>query len=231
MARIMYDLCGEDTALRFSPFCWRAALAMRHKGLTLETRPWHFSDKQDIAFSNQEKVPVIVDEDDEVVTDSFDIMTWLDQKYPGPALFGDDMARSRARFIKHWAETTLAPALMKIAILDVFSIIDPKDQPYFRESREARFGMTLEAFQNTEQGLEMLDKALPPLRAQLEGSDFIDGDHPGGADYLVFGMFMLAYVVREQPLLKAEDPVAQWHERMLDLFGAMARNAPRVGTR
>lgn len=231
MARIMYDLCGEDTALRFSPFCWRAALAMHHKGLTFETRAWHFSDKQDIAFSGQEKVPVIVDEDDEVVTDSFDIMTWLDQKYPGPALFGDDMARSRARFIKHWAETQLAPALMKIAILDVFSILDPKDQPYFRESREARFGTTLEQFQNTGQGLEMLEKALPPLRAQLEGSPFIDGDHPAGADYLVFGMFMLAYVVHDGALFKSDDPVAQWHERMLDLFGGLGRNAPRAKSR
>ncbi|WP_438764300.1 glutathione S-transferase N-terminal domain-containing protein [Kushneria sp. TE3] len=231
MARIMYDLCGEDTALRFSPFCWRAALAMRHKGLTLETRPWHFTDTQDIAFSGQGKVPVIVDEDDEVVTDSFDIMTWLDQKYPGPALFGDDMARSRARFIKHWSETTLAPALMKIAIVDVFSIINPKDQAYFRESREARFGMTLEEFQDTDQGLEMLEKALPPLRAQLESSPFIDGDHPAGADYLVFGMFMLAYVVHDGALLKSDDPVAQWHERMLDLFGGLARQAPRAGSR
>ncbi|WP_456269518.1 glutathione S-transferase N-terminal domain-containing protein [Kushneria sp. AK178] len=231
MARIMYDLCGEDTALRFSPFCWRTALAMRHKGLTLETRPWYFTDKQAIAFSDQEKVPVIVDEDDEVVTDSFDIMVWLDEKYPGPALMGDDMARSRARFIKHWSETVLAPSLMKIAILDVFSILDPKDQPYFRESREARFGMTLEAFQDTEQGLEMLEKALPPLRAQLDGSDFIDGDHPGAADYLVFGMFMLAYVVHDGTLLKADDPVAQWHERMLDLFGGLARNATRVASR
>ncbi|GHC14754.1 beta-aryl ether-cleaving enzyme [Kushneria pakistanensis] len=231
MARIMYDLCGEDTSLRFSPFCWRAALAMRHKGLTLETRPWHFTDKQDIAFSGQEKVPVIVDEDEEVVTDSFEIMAWLDRKYPGPALLGDDMARARARFMKHWSETALAPALMKIAILDVFSIIDPRDQDYFRQSREQRFGMTLEEFQDTEQGLEMLEKVLTPLRAQLEGSAFIDGDHPAGADYLVFGMFMLAYVVHDGALLKSDDPVAQWHERMLDLFGGLARQAPRVGSR
>lgn len=230
MARIMYDLCGEDTTLRFSPFCWRTALAMRHKGLTLETRPWHFTDKQDIAFSQQEKVPVIVDEDNEMVIDSFEIMAWLDRKYPGPALLGDESAKARARFIARWSETQLAPALMKIAILDVFAILDPKDRDYFRETREKRFGMTLEEFQNSEQGFQMLENVLTPLRVQLGDAPFIDGDHPGGADYLVFGMFMLAYVVHDGTLLKPDDVVAQWHERMLDLFGGLARNAPRVAT-
>ncbi|MFC0269727.1 glutathione S-transferase N-terminal domain-containing protein [Kushneria aurantia] len=228
MTRTMFDLCGADQRLRFSPFCWRVRLALAHKGLEAETRAWHFTDKQAIAFSGQQKVPVLVDEDDEVIVDSFDIMAWLDDKYPVVSLLGEGEAQRRARFIKHWAEGALAPAIMKIAILDVFAAIDPKDRDYFRESREQRLGSRLEDFQDAQEGARLLDAALKPLRAQLEDAPFIDGERPGGADYLAFGMFMLPRVVRPQPLLEEGDAAHGWHERMLDLFDGMARNAPRV---
>lgn len=227
MSRTMFDLCGEDRRLRFSPFCWRTRLALAHKGLECDTRPWHFTDKEAIAFSNQPKVPVLVDEDEEVVTDSFEIMQWLDRKYAGPELLGSRMALARARFVKHWAETALAPAIMKVALLDVYATIDPKDRDYFRHTREARLGTLLEAFQDSDAGLRQLDQALTPLRAQLADRPFIDGDTPAGADYLVFGMFMLPRVVRPEPLLETDDVVNAWHERLLDLFGGLARNAPR----
>ncbi|MBN8909662.1 MAG: glutathione S-transferase N-terminal domain-containing protein, partial [Rhodospirillales bacterium] len=57
----MYDLAGEDPALRFSPYCWRSRFAAAHKGLPLETIPWRFTDKQAIAFSGQGRVPVLRD--------------------------------------------------------------------------------------------------------------------------------------------------------------------------
>lgn len=231
MSRTMFDLCGEDRSLRFSPFCWRTRLSLAHKGLECDARPWHFTDKEMIAFSDQQKVPVLVDEDEEVVTDSFDIMQWLDRKYPGPELLGDRSSLARARFIKHWSESALAPAIMKVALLDVYDTIDPKDRDYFRRTREERLGATLETFQDSEEGLRQLDQALTPLRAQLADSPFIDGDTPAGADYLVFGMFMLPRVVRPEPLLEIDDVVNAWHERMLDLFGGLARNAPRRSAR
>jgi glutathione S-transferase len=39
MTRTLYDLAAKDPEMRFSPFCWRAKMAMRHKGLDFETIP------------------------------------------------------------------------------------------------------------------------------------------------------------------------------------------------
>ena len=57
----LYDLAGEDPSVRFSPYCWRTRLALAHKGLDVETIPWRFTDKEMIAFSDQELVPVIIE--------------------------------------------------------------------------------------------------------------------------------------------------------------------------
>ena len=35
----LYDLAGAEAERRFSPFCWRARMALAHKGLDVETVP------------------------------------------------------------------------------------------------------------------------------------------------------------------------------------------------
>ena len=72
MGIIMHDLAGADPSLRFSPYCWRTRFALAHKGLPVETLPWRFTDKAAIAFSGQDRVPVIRD-DGAVVADSWAI--------------------------------------------------------------------------------------------------------------------------------------------------------------
>ncbi|OHV13801.1 glutathione S-transferase N-terminal domain-containing protein [Kushneria phosphatilytica] len=233
MARILYDLCGADQRLRFSPFCWRTHMALKHKGLDYEARPWLFTDKDEIAFSvegdgSKATVPVLVDDDDRVVTDSFEILRYLDHAYPGMTLLAHDQAESRARFIKYWSETQVAPAIFRAIILDIFHNLDERDQPYFRETREKRFGTTLEEFRNVDQGLEMLDRALTPLRSHLQDLPFLDGQTAGGADYIAFGIFMTAHVMRAEPLLAEDDVVMQWQNRLLDEFQGFARNATTV---
>lgn len=52
MAIQLYDLCGKDDR-RFSPYCWRTKLALKHKGLDFETVPWRMTEKDRIAFSGQ----------------------------------------------------------------------------------------------------------------------------------------------------------------------------------
>jgi hypothetical protein len=44
---------GEDTARRFSPFCWRIRVALAHKGLTVETIPWRFTEKAAIVIPDR----------------------------------------------------------------------------------------------------------------------------------------------------------------------------------
>jgi glutathione S-transferase len=228
MAVVLYELAGADPAVRFSPHCWKTRMALAHKGLEAECRPWRFSDKEEIAFSGQGLVPVLIDEG-EAVHDSWRIALFLEARYPTrPALFpGDDSAV--AGFVNAWADTTLVPFIARTILLDIYGCLRPEDQGYFRETREKRFGATLEAVAaDRATNLAGLDRALAPLRQVLKSQDFIAGAEPAYADYCVFGMFMWPRCVSGVTLLEESDPVYHWRERLLDRFDGMARKAPRV---
>ncbi|QJQ95902.1 MULTISPECIES: glutathione S-transferase N-terminal domain-containing protein [Halomonadaceae] len=227
MSRLLYDLSGVDDGLRFSPYCWRVKFALAHKGLDYQTRPWRFSEKQALEFSGQSTVPVMVD-GEEVVSDSYEILRYLDRNYPDKPLLGGVDAEARARFFKFYAERSLAPAIMRTIVMDLLNAIAPEDRDYFRESREKRFGRSLEDLHSPSKGLSMLDQALEPMRGRLAESDFLDGDAPAAADYLVVGSFMWARVVSTADLVSNADPVYAWLERMLDLHGGLGREAMRI---
>jgi len=57
----LFDFAGADGAVRFSPYCWRARLALAHKGLPVETIPWRVAEKEAIAVSGQGEVPALLD--------------------------------------------------------------------------------------------------------------------------------------------------------------------------
>lgn len=227
MTRLLYDLAGADPALRFSPFCWRTRLALAHKGLPAETTPWRFTETDRIAFSGQGLVPVLVD-GDRVVHDSWAIAEYLEGSYPDrPSLFGGPAAQALARFVNGWADSILHPWIARMVVRDILDVIRPEDRAYFRESRERRFGMTLEAVVATrEQTRETFRKELQPVRLTLRAQPFLGGEAPLYPDYIVFGAFQWARVCSSFPLLEPGDPVHAWRDRMLGLFGGLARMTP-----
>lgn len=75
MAIKLHELAATEDDRRFSPYCWRIRFALEHKHLDIETVACRFTDKGVIAFSGQDKVPVLVDGDN-VVSDSWAI-AWL----------------------------------------------------------------------------------------------------------------------------------------------------------
>jgi glutathione S-transferase len=226
MAMTLYDLAGAEDDRRFSPYCWRAKMALKHKGLEFDTVPWRFTEKDAIAFSGQKLVPVLVD-GGHMVHDSWNIAVYLDEAYPQrPGLFEGHEARALCEFFNHWAFRTLHPAIFKVVVLDVFAKIHEKDRAYFRESREKRFGMTLEAFAaDPKTKLADFRGALEPLRPVLAQHQFVSGKGPGYADYILFGVFQWARAVSPIRLLEPDDPVFAWRERMLGLWGNYAREA------
>ena len=226
MARTLYDLAGAEADRRFSPYCWRVKMALAHKGLPYETVPWRFTEKEAIAFSGQGLVPVLVD-GERVVTDSWAICQYLDGAYPEAPLAEGPQAWAHAFFIKNWTERSLQSALSPLLYLDIFRQLRPKDQAYFRATREARVGMTLEAFGADVPGaLEKLHKVLEPLRSTLSAQPFVGGGAPSVADYLVFGAFQWARCVSPVQLVEADSPVFAWRGRMLQLYGGVAANSP-----
>jgi len=226
----MYDLAGDDAARRFSPFCWRARMALAHKGLDVETMPWRFTEKDKLPNPNDGRVPVIVD-GDRVVHDSSAIADYLEQRYPDrPSLFGGPTGRALAGFVQNWTETIVQAGLVRLVVLDIWRHAAPQDRDYFRTSREARFGTTLEeAVKDREARLPAFRASLDPLRRTVERQNFLSGSAPGYADYIVFGAFQWARAISDLELLAADDPVRAWRGRVLDLHGGLARRAPAYG--
>ena len=230
MAITLYDLAGAEAERRFSPFCWRTKMALAHKGLEVETVPWRFTEKDKLPQPNGGRVPVIVD-GDRVVHDSSSIADYLDTRYSHrPSLFGDEAARALTRFVQNWTETVLQPGLIGFVVLDICRHSAPQDQTYFRQSREERFGRTLEeVVKDREARLPAFRESLTPLRRTLERQKFLAGDAPAYADYIVFGAFQWARAISDFELLAAADPVAAWRGRLLDMFGGLARNSLAYG--
>jgi len=173
---------------------------------------------------------VIVD-GDRVVHDSTAIADYLEQRYPDrPSLFGDEIGRALARFVQNWTETVLQAGLVRLVVLDIHRHCGPKDQAYFRRSREERFGASLEdVVRDRETRLPAFRASLDPLRRTVERQDFVSGKTPAYADYVVFGAFQWARAISDFEVMAANDPVTAWRGRMLDLFGGLARRAPAYG--
>ncbi len=222
----LYELAGADADVRFSPHCWKTRFALAHKGLEAGRLPWRFCEKEAIAFSGQGLVPVMI-HGETTVSDSWRIALYLEETFPDrPSLFGSSNAVPLTHFINSWGDTTLLPALARIILVDVFDCLDDRDRAYFRQSREARFGMSLEdVVADRAKHLAAFRNALVPLRRTIEQQAFLAGAAPAYADYCVFGMFMWPYCTSSVELLEANDPLVAWRERMLDLFGGLARSA------
>jgi glutathione S-transferase len=162
MTITMYDLAGAESSRRFSPFCWRARMALAHRGLAVETVPWGFTEKEKLPQPNAGRVPVIVD-GGTVVHDSTAIADYLEEHYADrPSLFGGEIGRALARFVQNWTETVLRAGIIPLVVLDIHRHSRPQDQDYFRRSREERFGRTLEEVVHDR------ETKLPAFRASLD---------------------------------------------------------------
>jgi glutathione S-transferase len=227
MARKLFELVGTDAERPFSPYCWRTRMALAHKGLDMESIPWRFTEKGAIAPHKSDKVPVLLD-GDKAVVDSWVIANHLEDTYPDrPSLFGGEGGRAMGRMLNWWGDVAIVGGIFPLIAADVHDHLLPVDQIYFRETREARLGRTLEETSaGRDKGIEGFRKSLDPMRLTLRSQPFIGGASPNYADYIVFGGFQWARVTSSFKLLKQEDPIHAWREKMLDLFDGLARKSP-----
>lgn len=222
----LFELAAEDAEIRFSPHCWKTRMALAHKGLHSINVPWHFHEKERLTPFKATTVPVLID-GQEVVSDSWAIALYLEDKYPSlPSLFGGENTVPVAAFVNAWADYTLLPALSHVILLDIYQQLHPKDKYYFRQSREKKFGMSLEEVVfDKKRYLLQVEKILNPLRQVLKQKDFISGAKPAYADYSVFSLFMWVRCCSQQELLVEGDPVYKWRSRLLDAYDGLARHA------
>ncbi|MDO9024219.1 glutathione S-transferase family protein [Zwartia sp.] len=222
----MYDLAGAQSDRRFSPYCWRIRLALAHKGLDVETIPWRFSEKGVLEPSGQGRVPVLV-HNDNWLCESWVIANYLEEQFPDrPSLFGGPKGKALSYLYSTLGDYH-ASQIVRMVLMDIYDHIAEQDKPYFRQSREQRFGMTLEeVVQNREELLPIFRDSLFPLRAVLKSQPFFGGDAPLYADYALFGQFQWARCISDFELLAVDDPIVHWRSRMLNAFDGLAATAP-----
>ncbi|MBD9371718.1 glutathione S-transferase family protein [Rhizobium sp. ARZ01] len=222
MIRKLYALSGADMTRQFSPHVWKSVMSLAHKGLEYETVPVCFTEIPTIEGGNAATVPLLRD-GERVVQDSFDIALYLEEAYPDrPSLFGGEGGKAMARFIEAWSQSTLHMAITRIAILDIHNLLGPADREYFRRSREARLGASLEEIAAAGMAeIEGFAKKLQPLRSMLKKQPFIGGKGPLFADYIVFGALQWLRTTAGTKVLENDDPVADWFSRCLDLHGGV----------
>ncbi|TIL55811.1 MAG: glutathione S-transferase family protein [Mesorhizobium sp.] len=224
MTILLYDLVGRDGARPFSPHCWKATMALAHKGLDISTVPTRFLEVLTVEGGVSKLVPVIRDGEN-VIADSFAIALYLDEAYPErPTLFCGDGGKAMARFVERWSQLTIHPYVTTAAIMDLHAMQDEANAAYFRQSREQRFGKRLEeVVAARDAGLGAFRASLEPLRSMLAYQPFIGGQSPLFADYIVFGALQWARIASPYGLLDDSDVVAQWFERCLDLHDGLGR--------
>ncbi len=230
MTRVLHELHGRD-GHRFSPYCWRAIMALLHKGLDFERAPMKFTDRAAIAPSGQDRVPVLVD-GETWVHDSWTIAEYLEDTYPdAPSLFGGAMGRAQARFFNKWVDMSVHAGLRALVVPDTFKHTHADDSDWFRASREAMFGMKLEDVRGDVDGLKAdLHATLAPLRAILETQPYLCGEAPAYADYIFFGSLMWQRCSSPLKLFDADDAIPAWRARLLAAFDGYAGRAPGYDT-
>jgi glutathione S-transferase len=227
----LYELRGLADR-RFSTFSWRSHMALLHKELEFELRPVRVSDKAAIAFSGQTNVPIIVD-GDRTVVDSWKIAEYLEDTYPDrPSLFGGPGGRTYARFFNSWTDRQVIPAVIPYLAIGVLDCVDAEDGAHIRSQMERFFKAKLEELAaKREEAIKRLGVLLAPVRDVMKsGAKFLGGEKPLYPDYILFGVFIWARIVSSAQVLAPDDPVAGWFERMLDLYGGVARQQPAAAS-
>lgn len=224
MKMTLYDLALADEDLRPSPFCWFAKFVLLHKGVDFGTVPLRFAEKDNYPDPEHGKLPILK-AGDEIICDSAHIVAWLEKNVSGPALAATDGERAAADFYQAWAANNLFPGLGPMLFARLWVLVHEDDKGYFRQTREERFGKTLEEMAAAKGSREKVEMALQTLAAPLARNKFLGGASANISDYILFSPLMWKRTVTRDELYETPQAVDAWQERMLDLFDGYARKA------
>jgi glutathione S-transferase len=227
MSLTLYERIGAD-GRRPSPFSWRIRYALAHKGVAVEIKTVRFADVGLIrALSSQDKVPILAD-GERVIHDSWAIAVHLEERFPDrPSLFGGAAGRAHARLVNHWSDFALSPALRRLVSADFVVCLAPEDRAYFRRSREALFGCTLEEYvADRPRWLDQLNTVLVPLEQTLAEQPHIGGKTPSYADYIVFSALQQARLGSPEDFIAEGTAVRRWRDGLAAAFDGLGNRYP-----
>ena len=141
----LYELV-LDNGRSVSPYVWRIRYALRRKGLPFESVPLGFTEIPG-AFDGRFKTIPVLSHGETMLNESWDIAQYLDRAFPDlPAIFSGPAEYAAVRLNDEWFTAVIMRQLSKIYTLDIHDSVRAADRAYYRQSREARFGATLEEF-------------------------------------------------------------------------------------
>lgn len=219
----LWELQGQKDC-RYSTFAWRAKFALMHKGLPFKVHPVSVTDKDAIKFSGQGKVPIIR-HGDNVVFNSWAIAVYLERTFPNePSLFGGSGGENLSQFFNLWVDRELIPVFVPYLMLDVLDCVDATDAKHHRVEMEAIFKKKLEDLYNERaKSLDQFRRKLTLVRKILDRSPFLSGETAAYPDYILFSVLQWSRIVSRETVLAADDAVACWFERVLDLYDGAGR--------
>ena len=229
MSLVMYERIGHD-GRRPSPFSWRIRYALAHKGIEPEFRTVRFADVETIrTLSGQHMVPIVVD-GDRVIHDSWNIACHLEDRFPElPTLFGggSGAGRGAARFINHWADSVLGTAIRRLIAADFIRCLDAGDRDYYRRSREAAFGCSLEEYcADRPRWLAEFETVVAPLERTLAEQPYVTGGAPGYADYILFSAFQYARLGSPDEFVRDGTALRRWRDDLVQAFDGLGNRYP-----
>ena len=227
MSLTMYERIG-DGGRRPSPFSWRIRYALAHKGVPVEFRTVRFADVETIRqLSGQDKVPILSD-GDRVIHDSWNIAVYLEEQFSEhPSLFGGNAGRGLARLVNHWSDNALGVAIRRLIAADFVVCLAPEDRDYYRRSREAAFGCTLEAYcAQRKHWTAEFNTVTAPLEQTLQEQLYFGGAAPTYADYILFSAFQYARLGYPDEFLAEGSALRRWRDGLVSAFGGLGSRYP-----
>ncbi len=218
----LYERAVAD-GTQVCPYVWRIKFALAKKHLDYEAKPVLFSEMANVLGGRYQTVPIMVDGDREI-DDGWGIIDYLEEAYPdAPSLFESPADRAMAGFFDHWLMHVIRTELLKVYTLDALHCVAPEDRDYYRSSREAAWGQTLEeVVADREERLQDARRSFEPIRQTIAAQPFIGGDEPNFADMCMLGVFIWAGKIGTLPLLAADDPLIAYAGRGFSFFSSEA---------
>ena len=213
----LYELAGKND-IRFSPPCWNVKLCLLYKNIDFKTVTIGLSEKEKISFSNQKLVPIIKHQKG-FVSDSWNIINWLDENYEGPKLFVNETSKNFSYFLYLWTSRQLLPVLFKIIAHEIPNILEGDDLDYYIITREERIKGSITKFKPViSDSILKFRKLINPMRSLIKKNGYISGNRPGIEDFIFFGNFKWVYTCSSCKLLETEDEIYKWYQKLQKIF-------------
>ncbi len=219
-----------------SPYVWRIKMLLAHLGLDYESEMLFGVELKDgLAFAQAEAerlgtrapyapngtVPVLVD-GETILPDSWTIAAYLDERYGDGCVVNAFPALNR--FFEGWVAQHVTGVVFPTILPETVNLMAEVDREPFRKSREEMFGIRLENQHGSlADCVPALQTSLQLLEQTLAVHDYLGGDAPVYADYIVFGTFYWMANVSTTEVLTVDSAIHRWRERLMTAYGGLAR--------